>query len=479
MTSLASKFAKRLIGFSLGSWVNLLISLVSTPITTALFLPGELGKINLFTSYANILIPFVYLGFDQAYVRFYNEPCGKNSKKSLFKLCLSISVVLLFIVSVFIVIFWKYFSSTIIGYETFLISFSLILYLGSIMLFRYINLKARMDNQVMLFFLQSVISTIIIKLSFISVAIISPISEYAIYFRTILLLIASIFLSISALRHCMADAIDNSKPTIIELSRYAIPLFPTVFLIMLNISLSQIILRKYVDYTELGIYSNAITVAGIITVAQSGLNIFWTPFVYEYYKDQVKIQRMHHIISFSLILVATAIILSQDLIYTILVNYRYWSSKKIMAILLISPVCETISETLGLGIELSKKTYLKLPIYFVSITVNVLSCVILVPRLGMYGAAVSNALASLSMLVIKSVIGERFYRCSDGYTRLIISFILLITLAFMNYYISGYIIKIIAVLTLLVVSFLYKDIIKLLFGYVTIILGNSKRRAGK
>ena len=42
-------FVKRLIGFSSASWISAAISFISTPIITRLFLPQEVGKINLFT----------------------------------------------------------------------------------------------------------------------------------------------------------------------------------------------------------------------------------------------------------------------------------------------------------------------------------------------------------------------------------------------------------------------------------------------
>ena len=85
------------------------------------------------------------------------------------------------------------------------------------------------------------------------------------------------------------------------------------------------------------------------------------------------------------------------------------------------------------GIELSKKTYLKLPVYIINIVVNVLACILLIPRYGIFGAAAASALASLSMLVARSIIGEHFYKCSDNYVKLIISMLLLIGTGLVNY----------------------------------------------
>jgi len=454
MVANRNTFIKRILGFSLASWVNCILSIISTPITTALFAPTELGKINMFISYANILIPFIYFGFDQAYVRFYNEPPKDNDKNSLFRISFSITSILAVFVSVVVLCFWRYFSNAIAGEYSFIIAVFLAVYLFATLCFRMSNLKSRMDNAVKRFVLQSITSTFIVKIGFVAVVLVKPDATYAIGLRSVLLFIAGMSFIIQALRATRSQIVSYNKETVSELSKFAVPIFPTIFLVMLNLSLSQIMLRRYVDFATVGIFSNAVTIAGIITIIQSGLNTFWTPFVYEYYKERKKIQKMHHAITFLMVAFAFIIILGQDLIYYVLVDSDYWESKTVLALLLISPVCDVVSETLGLGIELSKKTYLKLPVYLVNIAVNLGSCLLLIPKYGIIGAAGANALASISMLLVKTVIGERFYRCSDNYSRLIISVILLIGAGVLGFAMREWI-NVYSLLSLLFVTLLY------------------------
>jgi O-antigen/teichoic acid export membrane protein len=114
-----------------------------------------------------------------------------------------------------------------------------------------------------------------------------------------------------------------------------------------------------------------------------------------------------------------------------------------------------LAETLGLGIELSKKTYLKLPAYIINVLVNFVSCIVLIPLLGILGAAIANALASISMLVARAVIGEHFYRCSDNYLKLILSMILLLVAGCVNYSCHTYIYLYVLV-ALSIVVYIYK-----------------------
>ena len=55
MSEKKNSIINRILGYSVASWVNCIITFFSTPIITALFLPDELGKVNLFVAYANIV----------------------------------------------------------------------------------------------------------------------------------------------------------------------------------------------------------------------------------------------------------------------------------------------------------------------------------------------------------------------------------------------------------------------------------------
>ena len=462
MKSSSNTFISRIIGFSLASWVNCVIAVIATPITTALFSPEEMGKISLFLSYANFIVPFIYFGFDQAYCRYYNEPIGNNTKESLFKLISKIMLALSLIVSAVVACLWRYFSVSILGYPTIIVSVNLIVYALGLMFSRMCALKYRMDNNVKQFCINSILATVIIKLSIVLVVLIKPTAELAISARSILLF--SIFLAFFIVAFKQSKGkIDSSKDTIVKLSKFSIPLFPTVFLVTLNLSLSQFILKDYVDFRMMGIFYNGIMIASLISVIQSGLGSFWTPFVYEYYKkDQRLIQKAQGCISLIIVSLALSIVLAQDIIYYVLVDKDYWESKLILALLLLGPVCDSLSETLGLGIQLSGKTILKLPAYVVNVLVNYASCIILIPTMGISGAAIASALASLSMLITKAAIGEYFYRCCNNYLKVIIVMAFLLMAGFMNYLHHSYVYYY-SLFALLAVLFVYRQEASLIY----------------
>ena len=81
------KFLKNMVGFSMMTWISFLLGFISSPIATRLFVPEELAKFNMFSTYGSLIASVCYLGLDQAYVRFFREPPGKSTRKSLYTFC--------------------------------------------------------------------------------------------------------------------------------------------------------------------------------------------------------------------------------------------------------------------------------------------------------------------------------------------------------------------------------------------------------
>lgn len=424
------RFLKSFLGFSLSAWVNAGLSLISTPLITRFFRPAEIGKINIFITVVNLILSLAYLGIDQAFLRFYHEPPGKNSKNSLLGLCLIMTCLVLTIISGFIFIYGDVLSATVLGYVTYIVPVSLSISIFANVIMRYANYYAKMQNNIFLFNLQTICITVISNISYIAVVIYKANAENAIVFRTLLTGVAGIVFFLYIQKIVDFKRIYADKKTIRTILLYALPTCPAAILAVANNSIGQLLMKHYVSYEMVGIYSNAVTVASIITLIQNGVYHYWEPLIFENYKTgQKQIMKMHHMISFVMIIFALGIIFCQDLIYTILVGKNFWASKQIFPLMIISPVCYAISETLGAGIKLSKKTFLNIPVYAVNLIVNVGMCLILLPKIGVVGAAMASAVSSMLMLLVKSVLGERLYRCSDNYFKLIIGLTILVAIA--------------------------------------------------
>lgn len=89
-----------------------------------------------------------------------------------------------------------------------------------------------------------------------------------------------------------------------------------------------------------------------------------------------------------------------------------------------------------MGITIAKKTQLNIIFILGSLIVNITGCYFLIPGFGSLGAAVASALAGLVYLAIRSVLGERYYKCVSSYKRSVLAILLMLAACFLNMFLS-------------------------------------------
>jgi len=425
-------FLKNVAYYSVPIWVSFALNFISVPIKTRLFLPEEIGKINLFSTYLTMFIQIALLGLDQAFVRFYYEPPKNNTKQSLMRICLIFNICTATIISIIIFLIRKKLSNAIIGeYNIYIIIYLAICIYANIFL-RISNLYYRMENNVIMYSIQVIILAIIGKILYAVVAFWNPKYNYAILVITLGYLLVSIIYFIIQ-KEILTDVYtEYNKETIYSIFKFGLPLIPVTLLSWLNNSIGQFFLKKYSNFSTIGIYSNAIAIASIISLIQTGFNTYWSPFVYANYKNEnSKIKVIHQVLTYVMVTVGLAIIFNQDIIF-LLIGQKFKSSKVYFPLLLVSPICYTVAETTGIGINISKKSYLNAITFGCSVIVNIFLCYILMPKLGVIGAAISAAISGIIMLIIKTFIGERYYKCVSNYYKTFSAILILVLGSFLN-----------------------------------------------
>lgn len=427
-------FIKNIVGFSFASYVGAAISLVSVPIVTRLYSAAEIGKVNLFLTYLSIVSVFCFMGFDNVLVRYYNEPPKNYTPTSLASLCIVMSIFFLIPVSVVIIIFGYDISLIISGINNNIISICLIISLFGNILIRYSTLISRMEQNILAFSVQSILFVVITKFLYIFSAIYSPTYDIVIIFLTCSYFLLGIFFVVwNVKNNLIFMKILLNKITVINLSKYALPTVPAFFIVIMSNSLSQLLLKKYVGYSAIGIYSNAVTVAGILSLVQSGFNIYWPAYVFSVYKTEIqKILKIHKFISYIMIMSSLILILFQDIIY-LFIGPNFRSSKYFFPLLLVAPVVYTIAETTKIGIRIAKKTYWEIIISCFILLANFILCSFLIPKYGVNGAAWSSGITSIVGLVLMTVISRKYYKSFESYVHMTCGLIILFCAAIVNF----------------------------------------------
>lgn len=404
------RYLKSFISFSIGTWVNALLSFITTPVVTFLISPKEFGKASIYTLVYSIVLVVVILGTDQSYVRFFYEFSETDRKKLLWNCMWPVSW-LLAVISIVLIFFSRNVSKLIVGEYDNKIVFLLILSLFTGLLQIYNMYSIRMKQMGWRYSLIQILVNLFNFGGVLSFSLIFARNFYSI-------VVGQIVANIGAFAIGVAFETDYWKPVkwqmdiLKKVVLYGIPFVPNSLLAWLFQSIDRLTLRAMTSFDEVGLYTAAFKVVSAMNLIQAGFTTFWVPVSYEQFQkdpdDKHLYKKMNEIISVLMFLFASVVVLGKDVIFLI-VSRNYRPAAYIAPFLVFGPVMFSISETTVLGINFMKKTYWHFVISVFTSATNVLGNLLLVPLLGAKGAAISTGLSYVLFFTLRTKISTKLY----------------------------------------------------------------------
>lgn len=401
-------FLKRLVGFSLGPIIGAAISFFTTPLYTNNLSTAEYGKAQVFLSTLLVIQSFLYLGMDQAYTREFNEA---DDEVDLFQQSIILPLILGGLIFVLISLFPKQCSNFLFGTPNEIgptIAFALVVLL--MVVERFILLYIRMHERS----LEYSSFNIVLKFNtlFIAACMIWAgtrdfrVVVYATAFGQIL---ADLYLIIRYRSLLNFKAFKPNKPLIKKMLNFGIPVMISALVFSSLKQLDIFFLNHYCSDETLGIYGSAQKVASLIGIFKTAFTSFWVPTAYRWY-DEKKPMKNFSFISDLVMFVMTAaffvIVFAKDLIVKIL-GSNYYEASYLMPLLALPELLYTASETTTLGIVFSRKSKLNVVVSLVSIIPTVVLNMILTPRYGGLGAAVSSTAGFMVFFALRTYFSNR------------------------------------------------------------------------
>lgn len=427
---------KKFLSFSFGGWVGLLVGLASTPITTRLFSPDQLGKASMFTLAVNVLMIFLVFGRDQAYVRFYYEE-EEPKRPWLLRRMIYLPLLLAGLSVIPIMYFQEAISLFLFEQKLDYLGPLLILGILFSLLNRFGVLAVRMQQLGKLFsYLQILLKVFTLSFLILMFYLHGNLFKGVIYGQVLTWVVVALFAmwwgrkawigsrSGGVIKHSAKDVLSYSAPLVL-----------TTLVMWLFQSFDRIAVKEYSDFSELGIYVAAFRVVVLLNIVQTSFTSFWTPVAYEQYEknplNTFFYEKMHIVVSVSMLALGTVSIMAKDVI-TLIVGEEYRLASQVMPFLIFMPVMYTISETTVLGIGFKKKTQWTLGISVVVCLANILGNYWLVPILGAKGAAVSTGVSYILFLLLRTWVGWSFYKIDFHIWKLLSGITVLSVYAYYN-----------------------------------------------
>jgi len=432
-------FLKNVVGFSMTSWIAFIISFIATPIATRLFIPDELGKIGMFSNYAALFGALCYLGLDQAFVRFFLEPPGKASRASLLTFCLTTSLAFSLVSALLLLFGWRFISEQVMVTPDFGVFVCLFLFSFFTVIFRYLSLIYRMEQNPKLYTLQGVLQVLLTKIAYLAVGFSSSSAKPAILLLTLLMstfTLVFLFIQRKSFNFRFQSQID--KPFVKEVSAFAAPLIPVTIIGWMNTSMSSVMLRNMLDIASVGIFTAAMGMAATVNVIQAGFNTYWAPYVYENYQkgETARFYTVHRVMACLLTGFGLTITLLQALVF-LLLGPAYRGSAIFFPFLFLGPICYCLGETTDMGIGIRKKTYWGTIVFAISVLLNIAICYALIPVLGASGAAIASAAAAVVAVTLRTIIGQHYFKAIRDYRYVVYTIGLMLAASTANYLLAA------------------------------------------
>lgn len=410
------KLLNMILKYSVGTFLTLLVGLVTTPIITRLFSPTEMGKYSMFITLGELVSTFLFLGFDQSFVRFYND-VDESQQSKLLATCLKPTLIAFAVTLIILLPFYKFSSSFIAGEESLNIYLILMFYIICLIFNRFTFLHIRMQQRASTYSAINIIHKLLYVIFAVVFFYINIGNNYyslilAMTISEILTLIISFLLNIKNYRGIFfcTKRLGVSFKTIVS---FGIPFIFSSTVTYVFKATDKVMLNMFTNYKEIGLFSGSLNIISLLNIIQTTFSTFWIPVAYERYKNNPNDKKfffmVNQVITFIMLVFAICLILFKDIIVFFLGN-SYREAVFIFPFLVFMPIMNTISETTVLGINFAKKSKYHICISIIVAISNILGNYFLIGIWGAKGAAVSTGLSYVIFFSLRTYFSNKFYK---------------------------------------------------------------------
>lgn len=457
-----TSFLKGIFQYSISTWANLFLGIISVVITTRLLSPDVYGLISIFISASSVMLYVLTLGLDGAYIRFYNEPPGNDTKTQLLYKNILFSTITCLAVGLCVFVFWgDTFSERIFGIASRAITGLLFVFTFCQIILRYLNISFRMSFRVKQYNIQNILINSLSKFLIILAAFITEGFVWIVSILTIGIFSILIVYFYKQRQEYIPYNSNNGLDLSVSVNhygdyiRFALFSAPSYIVVYLNTYINQQLILSNMTAYALGIFSSTVLFGNILSAVKGGFSTFWSAYVYQSYRDDSKrIGMMHdYVVAFTIIAVS-GLICFRDVIY-LFIGENYHSSKLFFSLLLTMPVFSFLLETTDKGIALAKKNHISLLIHLFSVLLNVVLCIILIPKFQLMGAAWANVISALFLYVGSTFYGQKYYKTILNMWKSLIGTLILLFIIIVPSFIYDIAQLVIAILIIDIIAFCY------------------------
>ncbi|MBI9055291.1 MAG: oligosaccharide flippase family protein [Bacteroidales bacterium] len=410
--------------YSLGNISSKLIGFILLPLYTNFLSTGEYGTLAILEITSTIFVTIFSLSLSTTMVRWCSDEKSKYRIKSIVFTTLVSSFIIVIFLNLILFPFSKSFSTLFFNSAHYTSYFQILIVSASFEILNLIALNLiRFKEKPKLY-----ISLSIIK--------ILTVLSFNIYFIKYLnlgikgvllsILIGNVLFTILTIPTLLKNIVWHFYfNELKEMLKYGFPLiFSTMSMMLLTMG-DRYIIKHFLDYSSVGIYSLGYKIASVLNVFI--IQSFQTGFLPIAYKnfDKPDAQRFFSktLTYYTLILVITGLsisLFSEEIITLFSKNVEYNIAYTIVPFISLAFIFKGIQYVFSLGLHFVKKTKYNAIIVLLAALINLALNFILIPQMGIYGAAIATVFSWFIMTIAFYKYSNRLYKVKYEIKKLII-----------------------------------------------------------
>lgn len=403
---------KKIAQFAIGPIGVASIGFGSLPFVTRLFSQEDIGRIAMFHIATNMCILLFGLGLDQAYVREYHET---TNKVALLKEVLLPGFLLL--IGFISLIELSSLSIAEILFDVRAVVLEVLIITGIFVSFlsRFLLLALRMKERAFTYSINQILP----KLIFLAIIFSYILFDFETTFAK--LLTAHVVSGLAMIPflvwhncHENVGAIEQpiDKLHLFEMIKYGYPLVLGGLAYWGLTASDKVFLRSLSTYTQLGLYSVAVSMAAGAAIFSNIFSTVWAPTVYKWAANNENFEKVDQVTEYALSIIVLFFCLSGMLsgLITKILPDSYLSVHYILMPCLGSPLMYALSETTVVGLGISKKTVFAMVASVGALLFNLFGNYLLIPKYGAVGAAISTSFSFWVFLLLRTEFSYQVWR---------------------------------------------------------------------
>ena len=404
---------KKLLGYALGPIGGAAASAVALPLISWYFPADDIGRIVLLQTVSSLVLIVLGLGLDQAYIREYH---AAGNRDSLLKAVLVLPLAFIAAAVLLLGIFNRAWPSEIIlELNSASVGLLCLIFMATTLLSRYLSVVLRMQERAYAFSFSQLTPKILILVTVLAYMLTGAAKStfnliLAYTLAQILTTLVLLLQTKSELARAWRAPFDCA--VLKEALRYGIPLAFGGLAYWGLVSVDRFLLKQYGTLSELGVYSMAISFGAVALIFQSIFSTIWAPMVFRWVKEEVNLDKIGSIVALMLSLMAAILCLVGlfSPLVPLLLPPKYAPVQFILLSSILFPLLYTLTEVTGIGINVSKRTWLITVFSLLALLCNLGLLYFLIPKLGARGAAMATAASFWLFFVMKTEASLRLWQ---------------------------------------------------------------------